>query len=276
MTNARPPTNRASFQRELLMRVVTAAVMVPLVLLCAWAGGFWFALLVAVAVCVSGYEWSRICNIDRTMSIALLIAIGPVLAIALETGGAAASLGVFGLAVISAVGGGAPKNRVWPTLGVVYLGIPLVAILTLRDFPRVGFEYLLFLFGAVWLTDIGAYTAGRAIGGPRLAPSISPSKTWAGAFGGLVAAIAGAYWGAKYMATPPPFGAIPAAICLSIATQCGDLFESSVKRRFSKKDSGTIIPGHGGILDRIDGLLFAAPVMAALTIAHRGAVPLWP
>ena len=270
------PTNQAGSRPELLTRVATAAVLTPVVLLCAWAGGFWFSLLVAVAIGVGGYEWSRVCDIDRAMSIALLITIGPVLAIALETGGAAASLVVFVLAAISVAGAGNPHNRIWSVLGIGYLGIPLIAILTLRVFPQVGLEYLVFLFGVVWLTDIGAYAAGRTVGGPRLAPSISPGKTWAGAIGGLIVAVAGAHWGAEYMATPPPFGAITAAIFLSIATQCGDLFESWVKRRFGKKDSGAIIPGHGGILDRIDGLLFAAPVMAALTIAHRGAVPLWP
>ena len=96
--------------------------------------------------------------------------------------------------------------------------------------------------------------------------------TWAGAIGGLILPVAGTV----VLGSPPQYGAIAVAICLSLATQCGDLFESWVKRRFDKKDSGTIVPGHGGILDRIDGLLFAAPVMAAITIAQRGVVPLWP
>jgi phosphatidate cytidylyltransferase len=147
------------------------------------------------------------------------------------------------------------------------MAVPLIAMLTLRANPQFGFEGLFFLFAIVWLTDIGAYIAGRTVGGPRLAPAISPGKTWAGALGGLLLAVAGGYWGAGFMANPPPLGAIALAICLSLATQCGDLFESWVKRRFGKKDSGTIVPGHGGILDRIDGLLFAAPVMAAITFA---------
>jgi len=258
------------------MRVVSAAILVPIVVACAWAGGTWFALLVAVVIGLGGHEWSRLCDIDGPMSVALLITIGPILTIALVTGGAAASLVVVALAAVAAFGGRKIDNRIWPVVGIVYMGVPLIAILALRASPQIGFEGLFFLFGVVWLTDIGAYASGRVIGGPRLAPSISPGKTWAGAIGGLLLAVAGAYWGARYMANPPPLGAIALAICLSVATQCGDLFESWVKRRFGKKDSGTLIPGHGGILDRIDGLLFAAPAMAAITFAQSGTVPLWP
>jgi phosphatidate cytidylyltransferase len=258
------------------MRVVSAAILVPIVLACAWAGGIWFALLVAAVIGLGGHEWSRLCDIDSPMSIALLIAIGPILTIAVVAGGTAAGLVVLVLAAVSAIGGAKAGNRMWPVVGVVYMGVPLIAILVLRTSPEIGFEGLFFLFGVVWLTDIGAYVSGRIIGGPRLAPLISPGKTWAGAIGGLILAVAGAAWAAGFMANPPPLGAIALAICLSIATQCGDLFESWVKRRFGKKDSGAIIPGHGGILDRIDGLLFAAPVMAAIIIAQRGTVPLWP
>jgi phosphatidate cytidylyltransferase len=218
----------------LVLRVAAAAVLAPIVLASAWAGGIWFALLAALAIGIGGHEWTRLCGLDRPMSIALLIVTGPVVALALMTGGTAAGLIVLALAVISAIGGGSTvASRLWPLLGVVYLGIPLLLI-----------------------------------GGPRLAPAISPGKTWAGAIGGLLLAVAGGYWGAGFMETQLPFGAIGLAICLSVATQCGDLFESWVKRRFGKKDSGTLIPGHGGILDRIDGLLFAAPVMAAIIFAQ--------
>ncbi len=262
-----PPAEQVSAKPELTMRVVSAAILVPIVLACAWVGGFWFALLIAIVIGVSGHEWSRLCDIDGPMSVALLIMIGPILTITLLTGGTAVGLVVIALAAVSAFGGQKADNRVWSVIGVVYLGIPLMTTLALRASPQIGFERLFFLLGVVWLTDIGAYAFGRVIGGPRLVPSISPGKTWAGAIGGLLLAVAGACWGAKFMVNPLPLGAIVLAICLSIATQCGDLFESWVKRRFGKKNSGTIMPGHGGILDRIDGLLFAAPVMATVTFA---------
>ncbi len=260
------------------MRMLTAVVLVPIVLLCAWAGGIWFALLTAIFVAVGGHEWSRLCDMERSLMVALQTSLGPVVAIAFATVGPTAGM----LALIAAVGiaglagNRIARNSIWPILGVCFLAVPAVAILILRADPQFGLEGVFFLFGVVWLTDIGAYGVGRVIGGPRLAPSISPGKTWAGAVGGLLLAVAGAYWGAGFMEIQLPIGAIPLAIFLSIATQFGDLFESWVKRRFNKKDSGTIVPGHGGILDRIDGLLIAAPVMAAITLAQRGAVALWP
>ncbi len=275
--DAQPPADQKDSKPELAVRVLAAAVLVPIALLAAWAGGIWFALLVAAGTAIAGHEWSQTCKIDRPAAIALLIVVGPVLAAAQTTGGPAASLLVLFLAVLSTFGGqkGTP-NRFWPAIGVIYLGIPTMAILWVRADPQFGLVALIFLFVVVWLTDIGAYAVGRTIGGPRLAPSISPGKTWAGAFGGLFLAVAGTYLVAALMGSPQPVGALALAIYLSIATQCGDLFESWVKRRFGKKDSGTLIPGHGGVLDRIDGLLFAAPVMAAVIFAKSGAEPLWP
>ncbi|MDH3737601.1 MAG: phosphatidate cytidylyltransferase [Alphaproteobacteria bacterium] len=264
--DAEPPAGQAAPRSELALRVATAAIAAPIVLLATWAGGIWFAILIALAIGIGGHEWSRICNIDRPSSVALLAMVGPVMAIAIVTGGATAGLLVLALMAVSAFGGGSAVARMWSAAGVIYLGIATVAILVLRSDPQSGLEALIFLFGVVWLTDIGAYAFGRLIGGPRLAPSISPGKTWAGAIGGFALAVAGAQAGALLFALDPPMGAIAMAIFLSIATQCGDLLESWVKRRFDKKDSGTIIPGHGGILDRIDGLLIAAPVMAAISI----------
>lgn len=272
-----PPAGPTSSNGELGKRIASIAVLAPLALLAAWAGGFWFVLLVAGIVTAAGFEWTRLCGIDRPAAVALLLVLGPLLALAWLTGGPGAGLVVWVLAVLSALGGrrGTP-NRAWPVVGVVYLGLPELAILLVRESPQLGFEGLIFLFAMVWLTDTGAFVAGRLIGGPRMAPPISPGKTWAGAVGGLVLAAVGALAGGAYLSQQPPLGVLPLAILLSVATQCGDLFESWVKRRFDKKDSGTLIPGHGGILDRIDGLLFAAFAMAVVLIADGRGEPIWP
>jgi phosphatidate cytidylyltransferase len=157
----------------------------------------------------------------------------------------------------------------WMAFGVVYLALPAAGLILLRQaVPPVGWASILLLLTVVWATDIAAYFAGRTFGGPKLWPRVSPKKTWSGALGGLAAALiaggavaaltgAGGFWLGVVLAAP-----------LSIAAQAGDLFESAVKRRFGVKDSGTIIPGHGGVLDRVDGLLGAAAL--ALLLAALG------
>jgi len=164
-------------------------------------------------------------------------------------------------ALVAWLAGGAPA---WTGLGVGYVGLPALALLWLRGVPELGLGLLLWLLVVVWSTDTAAYFAGRAIGGPRLAPAISPSKTWAGLCGGMLgAALSGvlAAWllGSGRLLLAAGLGALLAAVA-----QLGDLVESGFKRAAGVKDSGTLIPGHGGLLDRIDGLLFAAPALALL------------
>tara|TARA_B100001123_G_C14423431_1_gene675616 strand:- start:8 stop:436 length:429 start_codon:yes stop_codon:yes gene_type:complete len=132
-----------------------------------------------------------------------------------------------------------------------------------------GLEYVLFLFIMVWMTDIGAYFVGSLFGGPKLVPSISPQKTWSGAFGGLLFSLVSAIILYNILENKTSQTLLFLAVILSIVAQIGDLFESWVKRRFNKKDSGSIIPGHGGILDRIDGLLTSAPIMLLITLLLR-------
>lgn len=267
------PADHASPQVTLVLRVLSALFLLPVALVSAWAGGIWFALLLGGAGAIAGHEYVRLCAIEHPSRRALLLALCPVLAVALVAAGidvAWVVLAFAGLAALSIPRGAA---RLWSVVGVAYLGLPVLALWLLRTSPQAGFDGLVFLFGAVWLTDIGAYAVGRTVGGPRLAPVISPAKTWAGAIGGLGLAVAGAYLGGRYLEVPIPLGAIVLALFLSLVTQAGDLFESWLKRRFGKKDSGTLIPGHGGILDRVDGLIFAAPAMAVLVATQQGTAP---
>lgn len=153
--------------------------------------------------------------------------------------------------------------------GLAYTMVPAFALLWLRDRPDIGLEEVLFLLLVVWMTDIGAYAVGRLVGGPKLAPAISPGKTISGALGGLVIGIA-----TGVLVAWSPHAILPAA-ALSLISQVGDLAESALKRRLGVKDSGTTIPGHGGLLDRLDGILAAAPVAALLVLLTQGGLPPW-
>ncbi|MGC9268807.1 phosphatidate cytidylyltransferase [Acidiphilium sp.] len=154
-------------------------------------------------------------------------------------------------------------------VGAAYAGLPALALLWLRNRPVTGLDDVLFLLLVVWLTDIGAYLVGRLLGGRKLAPAISPGKTVSGALGGLIiGSLAGAIFAGG------PLGLLPAA-ALSLISQVGDLAESGLKRRLGVKDSGNTIPGHGGLFDRLDGILAAAPLAALLAWLAQGGLPLW-
>lgn len=156
-------------------------------------------------------------------------------------------------------------------LGLPYIMLPMIAMLWLRDVPDLGVWLVLWLVLVVWATDIGGYVVGRRVGGPRLAPRLSPNKTWSGLFGAMAAAaLLSGLLGLAVGAAQPALLALLAA-GLAVVAQIGDLAESAVKRHFGVKDSGTLIPGHGGLLDRVDGLLAAAPVFAlALALGGTG------
>ncbi|QNM83218.1 phosphatidate cytidylyltransferase [Sphingomonas sabuli] len=153
----------------------------------------------------------------------------------------------------------------WQVLGFVYALLSALALLWIRDRAEDGLALLLWVFLVTWATDIGAYFAGRAIGGPKLAPTISPNKTWAGLYGGVAAA--SLFGGAWVLANGMHLVLILLAPLFAVAAQGGDLFESWMKRRASVKDSGNLLPGHGGIFDRLDGLLPVAILTAIAVLA---------
>jgi phosphatidate cytidylyltransferase len=172
------------------------------------------------------------------------------------------SLGVASLA--------SPDRRAWCAAGVFYAAILLIAPVVLRADALLGVRAILFLFVIVWLTDIVAYFAGRALGGPKLMPAISPNKTWSGAVIGTLAGVLGGI-AVGVCSGIGDFVAVGAvALGLSMISQVGDLLESAVKRQFAVKDASSLIPGHGGLMDRLDGFLAAAAVAAALGTLHGG------
>ncbi|MBF0325750.1 MAG: phosphatidate cytidylyltransferase [Alphaproteobacteria bacterium] len=248
----------------LATRIVSALVMAPAALLAAWWGGYVFAVLAAAAAAVMAWEWHK-------MVAGRFGAAGMISAVA----GAAAALGAVEvphlsvLAVVAACLAGtalspihAERGRLWVGLGALYTGLPAVALVWLRQDGELGLLTLLWLLLLVWATDTGAYGAGRGLGGPLLMPRVSPKKTWAGLIGGVIcAALVGAGIG-LWLHGQLSFGLVAASGLLAVVAQAGDLMESWVKRRCGVKDSSTIIPGHGGVLDRLDGLLAAALAVA--------------
>lgn len=259
-----PDQIRESFR----LRLVTGLILAPAVIALVWLGGWFFVVLMLVTAVLMNWEWDRLCGGNgRGMHVWLL---GAAIVGVLLTFHLGFPFWSLGLAVAGAIFARIMAGT-WTLFGVIYILVPCVALMWLRAEPAMGLATVIWLLVVVWATDTGAYFFGRAIGGPKMAPRISPNKTWAGLIGGVgTAALIGVPAG--YLAGVPSYTslAISGAV-LAVVGQIGDVFESSIKRRFGVKDSGTIIPGHGGLFDRLDSLLFVAVVYAAMLIATDGA-----
>lgn len=261
---------------DLRLRVLSAAILAPLALACIWAGGVWFAGLVLVVSVAVGQEWLSLCRWRLTPLSLTIFATLPIAVVA--TAGHAALAGIlilalaFAAALVLARRAGAD---VLAPFGVPYLGLACVALVWLREATDAGRANVITLLLIVWASDIGAYIAGRAVGGPKLAPKISPGKTVSGAIGGLLAAMAVGAIAAMYAGLNPPLRSALLAGLTGCLAQAGDLFESGLKRRFGVKNSGRLIPGHGGALDRLDALIAAAPFAALLALILGGGVVIW-
>ncbi len=263
----------------LRVRVLSALVLALPALAAVYVGGLLFDLLLGIVVLLMAFEWDRLCAGPRGASakandpatLALVAAILAVIVAALlRVPALALWLTLAGFAAVFLIARGIDRRApLLQALGALYIGIPFVALVWLRADPAVGAVTVFWLLGIVWATDTGALFAGRSIGGPKLAPVISPNKTWAGLAGGmLAAAIVGGAFALWLSSAVAPAALISAS--LAVVAQAGDLVESLVKRHFGVKDSGTIIPGHGGIFDRVDGLLAVAPVWALVVLLDAG------
>jgi phosphatidate cytidylyltransferase len=167
------------------------------------------------------------------------------------------------------------QRGLWVVLGIIYIAVPCLALVWLRQLPLYGLETVIWLFAVVWSTDSAAYIAGSAFGGPKLAPLISPKKTWTGAIAGLAAGVGISILLAELAGMTASAQFIGASLVLSFLTQCGDLAESFLKRTFGVKDASDLIPGHGGALDRLDGLIFATLGLAAFVVLTKGSPVAW-
>jgi phosphatidate cytidylyltransferase len=257
-------------RRNLVARVAAALVLAPVTIGVAYAGGFlWIALVTLGAVGLL-IEWLMVISCARDLRVAgsgvAALAIAG-LCLALRRIDAALLVLAVGLAAILVL---SVERRRWTTAGFLYAAAALLASAVVRLDQIEGLVALILVLLVVWATDIGGYFAGRSMGGPKLWPRVSPNKTWAGALGGFLASLlVAAGFAAFGLGRTMPMLVLGA--CLSVASQLGDLLESAVKRRFGVKDSSHIIPGHGGLMDRLDGYV-AAIVMAAIFGVLRGGV----
>jgi len=266
---AAPAAVTGKDSHNLLLRIVAALVLAPLAIATAYAGGWLWAGLVTLTSVGLYLEWLMVVNAAREIrvaasgSVALAIAGWYLAEDHLQVVLAVLALGLVAVALLSG------ERRRWTTAGFLYAAAAEIAsILVRRDEPD-GLIALIFVLLVVWGTDIGGYFAGRGIGGPKLWPRVSPKKTWAGAIGGFAVSLAIAFGFAAFgvgQASP----LLVLAAVLSTASQLGDLLESAVKRRFGVKDSSHIIPGHGGLMDRLDGYVAAIVLAAVLGILRGG------
>ena len=210
---------------NLTLRWISSLILAPFVLAITWYGGWPFVALWTIASCIVLWEWSMLVRSGSTASVAF-------------------------------VG--------WMIAGLAYAAVLAVAPALLRADAALGFVAIVFLFAIVWSTDVLAYFAGRALGGPKLMPAVSPKKTWSGAAGGMLGAVAAGLVVLKLAGLQLTVAAAAVALMLSVVSQAGDLLESAIKRRFNAKDASHLIPGHGGLMDRLDGFLTA--VLAATMV----------
>lgn len=269
---------------ELRTRTLSAAVLVPAALLLVWLGGVAFNIFITIVAGLMAIEWDNLIAAEsvpeeepsegRKKSTGYMTALASILLVAFaglsldrfgQMPDLATMAGAIVIAMLASMIEQSVRRRPMPALrafGILYIVVPCVALISLRADGQ-GEYWILWLFLVVWATDIGAYAFGRTFGGPKLAPSVSPNKTWSGAIGGLISAV---LFSLPMVAVIDGLDILPdiaLAAGLSAVSQAGDLFESGLKRRFGVKDSGSLIPGHGGLFDRLDGLLVAAPLALA-------------
>ncbi|WP_343562803.1 phosphatidate cytidylyltransferase [Kiloniella sp. b19] len=265
----------------LLTRTASAVVLAPLAIGALLLGSPFLELVIFAVAFLSAWEWSGLLwasalgrtapgrNAYAMVSVVTLTVLAGVLGYYSQ----AVWVLALGIVIQMSLAANKEKDRErcrWYLLGSVYISLSCLAIDWLRGLPEIGMGKVIWLFAIVWATDIGAYFVGKTIGGPKVLPIISPNKTWAGLFGGMFFAAIFSYVIGRYFELPSGnLELLVIGMLLAIIAQAGDFFESYLKRKSDKKDSGRLIPGHGGILDRIDGLMAVSIVVAALQISEQ-------
>lgn len=261
-----PPAKQFNW-RDLGLRALSAIVLIPAVIGAIAYGSWPFMLLIAVGASIMGIEWGDMSERRAPIRIGAAVALGicvPIFAAELGDFSAAFVLLTFGALAAALFAKQIKASAIDAAYGVLYIGWPCVVLVWLRQQPD-GKDWTVMLFAIAWCADIAAYAIGNVLKGPKLWPRFSPNKTWSGFLGGLCAGIMGgviveSLSASVHMAL---WSAIAVGLLVGLATMAGDLWESALKRRFGVKDAGSLIPGHGGILDRVDGLMFAVIAIAA-------------
>lgn len=254
---------------NLFKRIVSAVLLLPPVLFVVWSGGWWFTVFLALGGALMALEWASLTGFNRNFGV-ILAALIIGLCILAQLGQASIQQIYIGIVIIAGlcilVGAiGVLRKAAWWFLGFAYVGLPIISLWWMRsaDFAMIVF----WVFLVTWATDIGGYFAGKGIGGPKLAPKISPKKTWAGLVGGMfLSALVALVLNLGFSLGVGVLSFVLLSAVLAVISQIGDLIESAVKRHFDVKDSGGLIPGHGGLLDRVDGLVTVAPIVALILI----------
>ena len=269
--DSKTPSGRRSWS-DLGPRFASAVVLVPLTAISLYVGGYLFAVVVGAVFAGAYREWERMVTLKRLTPFGIfLIGLVFVAGLLFPLWGPLATLAVVAVgAVASLVRGG--EGAVWRACGLLYLGVVVIAILSMRGdaVDGIGMWAGVLLGTTIWLTDTGAFFTGRQLGGEKLAPGISPAKTWSGALGGLALGTLMGLVVWHFVTSSPWWIGLILCASMSVLGQVGDLAESALKRRFRVKDSGDIIPGHGGLMDRLDSVTFGVLFLYVVGVLHLG------
>jgi phosphatidate cytidylyltransferase len=258
---------QAFFDRQVGVRAVSGIALAVIAVAGAVLGDWWAAIVAGVVTAAIHQEWTWLTEKSRLPGI--YYTAGLIIILAFVAGGLPQT-GLV-LAVTAVAFAAVSSDSFFRAMGVAYAATFALSVLLIRYSSDFGLAATLILFVVVWATDIAAFFAGRAIGGPRLWPAVSPNKTWSGAIGGLVGGVAAGLAAGAVLGVQPTPGLVAVLALLSLAAEAGDLFESWVKRQAGQKDSGWLLPGHGGFMDRVDGLVIASGVALIIGWLHGGA-----
>ncbi len=265
-----PPAKRFDWS-NLGLRIASAAVIAPAAVGAAWLGGWPYLVLIAIGVALLALEWGGMSapvaptRVSAAVTVAVLAAVFLAYQDQDVLAWTAAAVGAVAAALVAR---GVAERPTDAAFGVVYIAPAAICLVWLRSTDQ-GHWWMMTLFAATWAADIGAFAVGSLLKGPKLWPRFSPNKTWSGFVGGLAASsLAGLAMAFFSVFQLNLIAAALVGLCVGLATMAGDLWESALKRRFGVKDSGDLIPGHGGLLDRVDGLMFAVVVMAVVRLAN--------